>query len=250
MDNIKENNMATLSTVRASFENKVYTLMQELDPSGYNVKTYKEYFSSLTDGQLKTFCYFLYKKEDFNLFFEVGLLDKKNAPSLKKIKNIAEKRKVDLVEYVSFPYKRPDNPDDAPISTTKIPVIHAVIRPLQQLLDKKNNIVSNTDSTNSLTGQVTGDSKASSLSNMQTISLITSNQIKPVKEMLGPRSDEGPAKLKMLHMIENNGDYDLDDVPLHTQDKQATETMRVMFVAAGMRVSYGKNEKLSYILPM
>jgi hypothetical protein len=241
--------MGTLNIARAQFEKNIFDLFNELDPGGYNSQSYKDYFSSLTDEQIRTFAYLLYKKEDFNLFFEVGLLDKKNAPTLKKIKQIAEKRKIDLVEYVVFPYKRPDNPREAPVSTTKVPVIHAVIRPLQQLLDKKNNIVSNTDSINTLTGQVTGDSKASSLSNMQTISLITSNQLKPIKEMLGPRSDELPAKLKMIDAIENTGDYDIDDIPLHSQDKQSLETMRVMLIAAGMRIGYGKQEKLSYILP-
>jgi hypothetical protein len=187
-------------------------------------------------------------KEDFNLFFEMGLLDKKNNLTLKKIKNIALKRKIDLMEYVEFPYKRPNHPDP-PISTTKIPVIYTVIRPLQQLLDKKNNMSSNTETINSLTGQVTGSSKASTVSNMQTISLITSNQLKPIKEMQGPRSDDMVAKLKMIEKIESEGDYDIDDIVIHPGDKQALETMRVMLVGAGFRVGYGKNEKISYILP-
>jgi hypothetical protein len=179
----------------------------------------------------------------------MGLLDKKNTPSLKKIKTVAERRGVELMEYVEFPYKRPDHPEDPPISTTKIPVIYSMVRPLQQLLDKKNNMSSNTDQINSLTGQVTGSSKASTVSNMQTISLVTSNQMKAVKEMHGPRSDDLPAKLKMIDMIESTGDYDIDNITIHPEDKQALETMRVMLVGAGYRVSYGKNEKLSYILP-
>jgi hypothetical protein len=188
-------------------------------------------------------------KEDFKLFIEFGLLDKKSSPSLKKIKAIADKRKVDLVEYVEFPYKRPDHPDDPPISATKIPVIYSVVRQLQQLLDKKNSMSSNTDSTNALTGQVTGSSKAATVGNMQSISLITSNQLKVIKEMHGPRSDDFEAKLKMIDKIETDGDYDIDDIKTRPEDKQALETMRVMLVGAGFRVSYGKYEKLSYILP-
>jgi hypothetical protein len=166
--------MANFNTARYNFEKKVMDLMDELDPSHYNSNVYKNYFATLTDGQFKTFVYNLYMKEDFNLFIELGLLDKKNTPSLKKIKLIAEKRKIPLMEYVEFPFKRPDHPDEPPISATKIPVIYSVVRPLQQLLDKKNNMSSNTDVINSLTGQVTGSSKASTISNMQTISLLTS----------------------------------------------------------------------------
>jgi hypothetical protein len=241
--------MANFKTVRLNFEKKVMDLMNELDPSRYNEKVYRDYFATLTDEQFKTFVYNLYMKEDFNLFFEIGLLDKKNNPSLKRIKSIAEKRKIDIVEYVEFPYKRPDHPEDPPISATKIPVIYTVVRPLQQLLDKKNNMSSSIETINSLTGQVTGSSKASTVSNMQTISLITSNQLKPVKEMHGPRSDDLVAKLKMIEKIESEGDYDIDDIPTRPEDKQALETMRVMLVGAGFRVSYGKNERLSYILP-
>jgi hypothetical protein len=241
--------MGNFKTARYNFENKVMGLMNELDPSKYNEKIYRNYFSTLTDEQFKTFVYNLYMKEDFNLFFELGLLDKKNNPSLKKIKNIAQKRGIELMEYVEFPYKRPDYPEDAPISATKIPVIYTVVRPLQQLLDKKNNMSSNTETINSLTGQVTGSSKASTVSNMQTISLLTSNQLKPIKEMHGPRSDDLVSKIKMIEKIEADGDYDIDDITIHPGDKQALETMRVMLVGAGFRVSYGKTEKLSYILP-
>jgi hypothetical protein len=242
--------MSTFKTARYSFEKKVIDLMNELDPSRYNEKIYIDYFATLTDDQFKTFVYNLYMKEDFNLFFELGLLDKKNNPSLKKIKNIAQKRGVELMEYVEFPFKRPDHPEDAPISATKIPVIYTVIRPLQQLLDKKNSMSSNIETINSLTGQVTGSSKASTVSNMQTISLITSNQVKPVKEMHGPRSDDMVSKVKMIERIESDGEYDVDDITIYPKDKQALETMRVMLVGAGFRVSYGKTEHLSYILPI
>jgi hypothetical protein len=53
----------------------------------------------------------------------------------------------------------------------------------------------------------------------------------------------------MIDMIESTGEYDVDNITIHPGDKQALETMRVMLVGAGFRVSYGKNEKLSYILP-
>jgi hypothetical protein len=241
--------MGTFKTARYNFEKKVMDLMRELDPSGYNEKIYRDYFATLTDDQFKTFVYNLYMKEDYNLFFEMGLLDKKNNLTLKKIKNIAARRNVELTEYVEFPYKRPDHPEDPPISTTKIPVIYTVIRPLQQLLDKKNNMSSNTETINSLTGQVTGSSKASTVSNMQLISLLTSNQLKAIKEMQGPRSDDLVAKLKMIEKIESDGEYDIDDITIYPGDKQALETMRVMLVGAGFRVSYGKTENLSYILP-
>lgn len=241
---------STIKTARDRAILKIFKRMDELDPSGYNSAMYRKYFDSLSDKDFVEFMRRMKDEEDFNLFFEVGLLDKKAAPTLNKIKALAEKYKIDLREFVYFPYKNPDDPGNAPISATPIPVLYTLVRPLQQMLDKKNSMSSNTDSVNILTGQVTGKSKAASLSNMQTISLTTSGQLKAVKEMLGPRSDDNVSKMKMLESIESQGDYDIDDIELHSEDKQSLETLRIMLIGAGLRVSYGKDMKLSYILPI
>ena len=56
------------------------------------------------------------------------------------------------------------------------------------------------------------------------------------------------SKSKMIEQIENTGDFDINSIPVRTKDKQALETIRVMLIGAGLRVSYG-NDKLSYVLP-
>lgn len=244
------NPTSKIKAARERAEIKIKRLMMDLDPSGYNAASYDKYFATMNDNQFVDFMKKMRDDEHFNLFFEMGLLDKKNSPSLAKIKKVAEKYNIPLREYVAFPYKNPEDPENTPISATPIPVIMVLVRPLQQMLDKKNSMVSNTDSVNILTGQVTGKSKAASLSNMQTISLTTSGQLKAVKELLGPRSDDQVSKMKMLETIEAQGDYDIDDIQLRSKDKQSLETMRVMLIGAGLRVSYGKNEKLSYVLPI
>ena len=83
---------------------------------------------------------------------------------------------------------------------------------------------------------------------MQTIALTTSGQADVTKELLGPRSDDEISKSKMIEQIENTGDFDINSIPIRTKDKQALETIRVMLIGAGLRVSYG-NDKLSYVLP-
>jgi hypothetical protein len=66
------------------------------------------------------------------------------------------------------------------------------------MIDKKNAMSSDTSSTNSLTGQVSGKSKVVTFTNMETASLQASNQSKVVRELLGPRSDDYKAKAKMI----------------------------------------------------
>lgn len=239
----------TVDQARVNFENKVYTLMNDLDPSGYHANKYKEFFSKMNNKEFIDFVRRLRDEEWFNLFFEMNQTDMSKSPNLEKMKKIGEKYDVPFTEYVKFPYKRPDDPDKAPISATKLPVLIVSIRPLQQMLDKKNVMISSTDSINILTGQVTGDSKASTMTNMQTISLATSNQLTIIKEMLGPRGDDAKAKEKMLEQIESTGTYDVTKAGLKTQDKQALETFRVMMVSSGLLVSFG-NAKTSYVLPV
>lgn len=248
-----------IKLARARAEQKIYKLMDDLErkANGYNSGVYKKYFASLTDDEFVDFMKAMNNTNNpdpsvnkIRLFFEMGLLDNKGSPSLKHIKNIAKKYNVPLNEYVVMPYKNPEDKDNPPISTTKLPVIYCTIRPLQQMVDKKNMMSSDSDSTNVLTGQVTGSSKAATFSNMQTISLTTSNQTVAVKEMLGPRSDDQVAKEKMLEQIENTGDFDIDKINLRTQDKRSLETVRVMLVSAGLRASFGDRANDSYILPM
>ena len=51
----------------------------------------------------------------------------------------------------------------------------------------------------------------------------------------------------MLDKIINEGDYDIDDISLKTENKQALETARVMLISAGYRVSY-RDKKPNYNL--
>lgn len=239
--------MADFKTARRHVEQKVYELAKDIDPTGYNEHFYQEYFSKLSDTEFKKFMQKMRDDEFYNLFFEINNLDVKTLPTMEDIKRIAKKYDIPLTEYVQFRYKRPNNPDKAPISHTPIPVIYALVRPLQQLLDKKNSLASDTSSTNVLTGQVTGKSKSAKISDVETMSMVASNLQKPLKELLGPRSDDREAKYAMLDKIINEGDYDIDDISLKTENKQALETARVMLISAGYRVSY-RDKKPNYNL--
>ena len=240
-----------IKAARLKAEEKIYELMDKLEgkKNGFNSESYKLYFQSMDDKSFINFMKRLANEEWFNLFFELDLSDlNKDTPNLDRITKVANHYKIPLEEYVAYPFKNKYDLSNPSISQSPVPVIYTIIRPLQQMLDKKQAYASDRDHVNILTGGVTGGSKASSFSNMQTIALTTSGQADVTKELLGPRSDDEISKSKMIEQIENTGDFDINSIPIRTKDKQALETIRVMLIGAGLRVSYG-NDKLSYVLP-
>lgn len=239
------------NAARAKAENQIYELMDVLErtKNGFNATNYKMYLGSLSDSEFKKFMERLANEEWFNLMFQINLGDKNKTPDLQHMRNVAKKYDIPLEEYVAYPFKNPYDLDNPPISATKIPVVYTQIRGLSQVLSHKRAYASDRDSTNILTGQVTGSSKATTFTNQQTMALVTSNQQEVVKEMLGPRSDDEESKAKMLRQIEETGDFDINTIPIRKQDKQSLETTRIFLVAAGLKVSWGK-ENLSYILPV
>jgi hypothetical protein len=235
--------MPDISVARAKAENRIYSIMNDLDSSGYNAGIYKSFFKTMTDKDFIEFMKKLSIDPDFNLFFEIDSLDKKATPNIELVRKVADKWGIKLVEYVVFPYKNRENPESPSVSRTPIPVVVIQVRRLQQLLDKKNAASANTDKINSLTGQVTGDSKAASLSDMQTMALATSGQFDTIKEFLGPRSDDQVAKMKMLESIEKYGTFDLNDLNINTENKRSVKTMKVFLEGAGFDCSFGNTEK-------
>lgn len=238
-----------LKTARMKAEQKIYELLDDLEgcKNGYNSGVYKKYFAALSDNEFNKFMYRLANEEWFNLFFEVKMNDKKKSPNMNHIKKVLDKYKIPMCEYVVSPYKNLDT-ENPPISATPVPVMYAIVRPMQQLLSKKEAYSSDRDHVNLLTGQVTSSSKSSTFSNMQSIALTTSGQTDVLKELLGPRADDDVSKKRMLDQIADTGDFDINSIPVRSKDKQSLETVRCMMVAAGMRVSFGK-DKVSYLLP-
>ena len=237
-------------TARMKAEQKIYELMDDLEgcKDGYNSGVYKAYFASLSDNEFKKFMDRLANEEWFNLFFEIKMTDKKKTPDIHRIKKVLDKYNIPMCEYVVSPYKNVDTENPA-ISSTPVPVFYGVVRPMQQLLSKKEAYASDRDHVNLLTKQVSGSSKGGMISNMQSIALATSGQLDTLKELLGPRADDEVSKKRMMDQIADTGEFDINSIPVRTKDKQSFETVRCMMTAAGLRIAFG-SDKLSYLLPV
>ena len=81
-----------LHAARLTAERAIYEIMDKLEGKsgkgieGFNAKEYKLYFDSLSDKEFFTFMSRLANEEWFNLRFQVDLMDKKDTPSIERMK--------------------------------------------------------------------------------------------------------------------------------------------------------------------
>ena len=229
--------------IRKKYEENIYKLMDDIDPSGFNADTYRIAFAKMSDKQFVVLMKKYIEQDDLNLFIDINQLEKKKSDNmtLEKIKAIADKWKISLFEYVFMPFR---NPKGKPMCTlTKVPIIYCPIRRFfQQMLQHKNSISNSSDHINPLTGQVVQEDKTASTTNVQTYALVATNQTNALKEFLGPRADDQISKQQMLNTIVSTGDVRLSDLDIRTHNKQAVNTTEVFCKAAGLEVKFSGND--------
>lgn len=232
-----------IKAIRKKYETQLYALMDDLDPSGYNSELYKETFSKMSNKEFIQMCKNMISNDDQNFSFEIKQLEKPKdgGISLDKIKNIAKKYNIKLVEYMFMPFR---NPKGEPMCTyTRVPIVYAPIRRFfQQMLQHKNSISNNNTKLNPITGQVTSEDKTASTTNIQTYALTITNRKNALKEYLGPRSDDSVAKQEMLTQIENTGRFRLEDTNIQTHNKRSIKTSEVFAKAAGVIMEFAGND--------
>lgn len=229
--------------IRKKYEENIYKLMDDIDPSGFNADTYRIAFAKMSDKQFVDLMKRYIEQDDLNLFVDINQLEKKKSDNitLEKIKAIADKWKISLFEYIFMPFR---NPKGKPMCTlTKVPIIYCPIRRFfQQMLQHKNSISNSSDHINPLTGQVVQEDKTASTTNVQTYALAATNQTNALKEFLGPRADDQISKQQMLNTIVSTGDVRLSDLDIRTHNKQAVNTTEVFCKAAGLEVKFSGND--------
>lgn len=232
-----------LKPIRKKYETMLYELMDDLDPSGYNSQAYKDSFEKMSDKQFIEMCKNMITKDDFNFSFEIKQMEtpKEGGISLEKIKKVADKHKIKLVEYVFMPFR---NPGGEPMCTyTRIPIVYSPVRRFfQQMLQHKNSISNSNTRINPLTGQVTSDDKTASTTNIQTYALTITNRNNVLKEYLGPRADDNVAKQEMLTQIENTGRFRLADTNIQTHNKRSINTAEAFAKASGVIMEFAGND--------
>lgn len=233
-----------IKVIRKKYEESLYNLMDDFDQSGYNSQLYKDVFSKMSNKEFIQMCQNMLSNDAQNFSVEIKQMEKPKdgGITLEKIKNVAKKYNIKLVEYLFMPFRNPGG--DEPMCTyTRVPIIYSPVRRFfQQMLQHKNSISNNNTKINPITGQVTSDDKTSSTTNIQTYSLTITNRKNALKEYLGPRSDDNVAKQEMLTQIENTGRFRLEDTNIQTHNKRAIKTSEVFAKAAGVVMEFAGND--------
>ena len=233
---------AKIRAIRKKYENEMIEFYDDIDPTGYNSENFKEMMKNMNDRDFINMCKTIITKDDVNFSLDIDQLEKGPGEiTLEKIKNVAEKHNIPLVEYVFMPFR---NPEGEPMCTlTRVPILYTQVRRFfQQMLQHKNSISNSNSKTNPLTGQVVNEDKTASTTNIQTYALTITNRNAALKEYLGPRSDDPVAKKDMLSQIENTGSFRLADTVTQTHNKQAINTAEVFAKAAGVSMKFAGDD--------
>lgn len=229
---------------RIIIQNNIYKLMDKLDltdaeikagKKSYNRQQWEKKFAAMSDFDFHEFMKRMKHERDFNFSYEAESFTKKEKMSVSKIKKVAKDLGVKLMEYVIYPHKNRENPNNPVVSKTPLMIIAISVKRLQQMLAKKNKVSSENTIRNEITDTVTGDDKGGKMSNVQTLSLITTNQYAAVKEFLNVRSDNANAKKEMMKEIEATGKAHLSNYNLKTADMQSVQAMETFLKGAGLR---------------
>jgi hypothetical protein len=235
---------------RKDIEDKIFTTLNLLDPSGLNAKKYKDLFKGMSDKQFTDYFKQMKTDDTKNFYVEMDLYGKNNI-DFDSIKASAKYLKLPLEEYVYIKHRTLDG---KPIrSAFRVPVIYLHIKRMQQILSKK--VITNTNvmgpgARSRITGSLSDKEKAGRLTDADTVALLSVAQIPEntdmtgrvgansaiIQEILGARADNTTLKLQMQNEISTFGNsrmntYERDAVP----QSQAINTLDIFLIGAGLK---------------
>lgn len=230
---------------RIKAQKQILEFMKDIDPTGNNYELWKMKLNKMTDSDFDKFMKNIHndcKKNHLEVQLDQSSKNGYDMLNMDHIEKLAKKYGIKLREYVIFRHLNKDDPDHPFVTATPVPVVVMYIRKMQQMVQKKNFSAGNIDVVNPLTGQVTGDSKAASLGDMQTASLATTGQNNAIREFLTIRADNMEGKLKMHQSIEENGSVRYEDCNVDLNNCQSVQTMNV-FIRGAMLKTDGLKQK-------
>lgn len=219
---------------RKKIEEFIYTLSDDMDPSGANRNRYESFFATLSDADFyKEFKKFI-KDPDANFKIMYPPMNDKS-PTLAFFHKIANKRNVELYEYIYLPHlNKTTDKELAPGTTHKMMVLPLNIKRLVQSVFSKNSTSTTITDRNMETGQVKDTDKHGRLSDVEVTALLAQNQYYTAIEYMNPRADDMHMKRQMLNAISNKGEVSLNELDSDITNKVAVNTMNYYMIGSGL----------------
>ena len=224
--------MAMTKPKRKQMETLIYTVFDELDPTGTNSTKYKKLFNDMSDAQFDSF--FKQFFADENQFLVLDTVDYERDLTIENVESAAKKIGVPLFEKMALPFINEDK--DSPIVTKfDVPVGYIHIKRTQQVLSKKNTTSTDIASRSALTGQVVGKDKNARDSDAENFALVTIDADNTLREMLGPRADDMVMKSEMYAQIAQKGYVSLEGLPNDVDNKTTLNALDVHLIGMGIK---------------
>lgn len=168
-----------------------------------------------------------------HLYFEIeAFVNEPDYEMLEKAADIVGDEYCHLYDYIAMPHLS-DDPEHPLYTKEKIFNGYINLRRVQQLVNNKNHIPTNVEKRDPKTGQVTLESKAAKISDVEQFALICQQNENILKEMFGPRGGDPVMRDEMDHQIATTGTTELSDMVDNKLNKVALNTANVYLTAAG-----------------
>ena len=227
--------MKSIKEKRKYFMDYVSEMYDILDPSGTNTKMFKEKYEKMSDEEFsKAVESFLNDDKQKGFYLEV--VEFERDLTLENVFKCADALHIPLFEHVATPHINGD-PDNAIVTPEPVPTGYIHAKRMQQTLLKKNSGSIKIDQRSAKTGQVIGKDKNARNSNVETYSMVATDSINALRELMGPRSDNEIAKQEMYSAINRNGFVSLDELSNNQEDKIALNSLDVYFTMQGFRTN-------------
>ncbi len=216
-------------SLRKEIETDVFTLLDDMDPSGKNTKRMKDFLSKMSDKEFYAFFDEFFSNPD--KLIPVGYEPYNNPVNLKFCHDVARKHGVPIYEYVYRPYVNGDK-DNPPGTVHKIMVLDVPVKRLKQTATSKNHVSTASAKRDPRTNQVTSEDKTARVTDVEGYSLLASGQYYAAQECYGPMADDSAAHMEMLRRIQRDGEVELKDLPNDPLDKVTLNTINALLLGA------------------
>lgn len=223
---------------RKKAEDLIYSVLNKLDPKGYNTEYYKNIFESMTDEEFLKFC-----KRPLPFRFHTKLFEVE--PKMYDIEEALKILNVPLLEKVARPDLYVDE-NDNPVWSKEAMVIYIHVKKMKQFITKKNNTPSSIDNRDMKTGLLVSFDKGGKTSDREMESLAVMGLDKTMQELSTWRADYLDAKSYAYQTISTLGKVSQKDIDISEKDSLSKNTLNAYMVGCLINTNIINND---YLLP-
>ena len=219
---------------RKQAEEKVYAVMDALDPSGTNTKRYKRLFSTMSDSKFENFMRCMFDDDNMNFTLEIKEFERE--VTIEQIEKAAKVLGIPLEEYVVLPHITMSQ-DEPIVTKEKCITGYHIEKRMEQTNTKKNSTSIHIDERSATTHQVIGHDKNGRSSDQENIALTVIGAHNILKEINGFRADGLQRKNYAYSQIARTGSCSLKEIEevAGIEDRMALETVDVYYKTMGIQ---------------